>query len=174
MGQYGTMIADSATVGLAMANRLVVGIADDRFARWARPGGQTIVSNHPAFALGHLCLYPLKVHQLLGQAVNAVQPLANYEALFSKDARCEDDAAGTLYPPRTEIVDFFNRSYQAAIETLRQTDDARLIAENPLDTPMKKMCPSLGSLLNFYMTGHVTTHLGQISAWRRMEGMPAA
>lgn len=174
MGQLGTILADTATVGLRNANRLVAGIPTERFARLAAPAGEPIPSNHPAFALGHLCLYPLKVLQLLGRDASGVQPPEGFERLFSKDARCEDDASGSLYPPAQEIIEFFNRSYEAAQAALREASDEQLLAENPVDTPMKQLCPNLGSLLNFYMSGHVTLHLGQISAWRRMEGLPPA
>ncbi len=174
MGLIGGIIADAASVGIRNANKLAAGIPAARFARFAAPGGREVNSNHPAFAFGHLCLYPVKVKQLLGQGTADVAPAATYEALFSKEAACLDDVAGTIYPASDEIMAFFNSSYQAAMQTLRDAEDAQLTAANPLDTPMKQLCPTLGALLNFYMTGHVTTHLGQISAWRRMEGMPPA
>ncbi len=174
MGQIGAMIADTASVGIRNANKLAAGIPAERFGRLASPGGKSIQSNHPAFAIGHLCLYPVKVQQLLGQETAAAEPPAGYEALFSKDASCQDDASGSLYPPANEIMSFFNSSYATALETLRAASDAQLTAANPLNTPMKQLCPTLGALLNFYMGGHVTTHLGQISAWRRMEGLPPA
>ena len=36
------------------------------------------------------------------------------------------------------------------------------------------MFPTVGAAINFYLTGHVMMHAGQISAWRRCMGMPAA
>ncbi len=172
MGQYGSMVADAATVGLRYANRLITGVPADRFARMSAPAGQTIVSNHPAFALGHLSLYPIKVLQLLGQDTASVQPPSNFEQLFSKDAKCQDDTAGTIYPSSDEIVAFFNSSYQAAIDALRKASDEQFTVDNPVDTPIKQVCPTLGAMLTFYVTGHVTMHLGQLSTWRRMEGLP--
>lgn len=50
------------------------------------------------------------------------------------------------------------------------TVGVQLSADNPRESALQQMCPTLGSLLNFYMTSHVTLHLGQLSAWRRMEG----
>lgn len=174
MGNLGAILADSASVGIRNANKLLAGIPAERFGRMAAPAGKPIVSNHPAFAIGHLCLYPVKVHELLGQGTAGVQPPEGYVQLFSKDASCQDDVDGTLYPASSEIIAFFNSSYQTALNTLRSASDEQLLAENPVDTPMKQICPSLGSLLNFYVGGHVTLHLGQISAWRRMEGMAPA
>ncbi len=174
MGQVGATIADAATMGPRYAERLLGGIAAERFARFAAPGGETIVANHPAFIIGHLCLYPVKVVSLLGGDVASATPPEIYEKLFSKDAKCQDDVDGTLYPTREHLVQFFDRSYRAAIEALRQATDEQLSAPNPVESPMKHVLPTLGSLLAFYMTGHLMTHLGQLSTWRRMEHLPPA
>jgi hypothetical protein len=39
---------------------------------------------------------------------------------------------------------------------------------------MTELFPTLGSLYNFYVGGHMMMHLGQISTWRRMMGLGAA
>lgn len=174
MGQIGSTIADAALMGPRYAARLVNSIPNERFARLSNPGQQTVDANHPAFALGHLCLYPIKVMQLLGLETSEVEPPEGFEKLFSKEAKCVDDPDGGLYPPKDEIIRFFENSYAIAIEALRNAEDEQLTAENPVDSPMKQVCPSLGSMLAFYLTGHVMVHLGQVSTWRRMEGLPAA
>lgn len=174
MGQIGALIADTGSVGLRYAKRVLESVPEDRFSRLAAPGGQPIQSNHPAFVVGHLSLYPVKVLELLGQNDAAARPPADYLSLFSKDAQCLDDADGSKYPRKEELLAVFQRTYDAAQAALRACDDAVLLGPNPVDTPMKTLCPTLGSMLAFYMTGHVTMHLGQISAWRRMEGLPPA
>ncbi len=174
MGQLGSMIADASSVGLRYAKRLIDNIPDDLFSKMARPGNQLIVSNHPAFGIGHLCLYPSRVTELLGKPTAESQAPANYSALFSKDAQCQDDPAGSVYPPKGELVSVFERTYEAAINSLRECDDQLLMVPNPVDSPIRAVCPTLGSMLMFYMTGHVMSHLGQISTWRRMQGLPPA
>ena len=174
MGQIGALIADASSVGLRYAKRLVDATPPERFGRLATPGKEPIQSNHPAFAIGHLALYPVKVVELLGGDKAAAAPPGNYNALFSKDAKCLDDADGKLYPPKDQLWQEFQRTYDAALVALRACDDEVLLAPNPVDSPMKVVCPTLGSMLAFYMTGHVMSHLGQVSAWRRMEGLPAA
>ena len=174
MGQFGTMIADAANVSQRYAKRLLVGIPADRFARFAAPAKQTIESNHPAFILGHLSLYPVNVVRLLELDTAAVQPSDRFVALFSKEAKCQDDAHGIMYPSMQELSDVFFKGYEVAIAAMRDASDAQLAADNPVDTPLKQVCPSLGSMLGFYLTGHVAMHLGQLSTWRRMEGLPPA
>ncbi|MEZ6138252.1 MAG: DinB family protein [Pirellulaceae bacterium] len=174
MGQLGSMIADAASMGPRYAQRLVDGISADRFARFATPGGEVVAANHPAFIFGHLCLYPLKVVELLGGNVDLVTPPAGFAELFSKDAKCQDDPGANIYPPADQIMAFFESSHQAALEALRAASDEQLAQPNPVDSPMKTILPTLGSMLAFYMTGHLMTHLGQLSTWRRMEKLPPA
>lgn len=172
MGQIGSLIADAGSVGLRYGKRLLESVPEERFGRLAAPAGQLVQSNHPAFVVGHLTLYPMRVLELLGQNDPAARPPADYQRLFSKDAKCVDDADGSTYPRKEELLAVFQRTYDAALAGLRACDDAVLLGPNPVDTPLKSLCPTLGSMLAFYVTGHVTTHLGQISAWRRMEGLP--
>lgn len=174
MHTIGPTIADSAEMGPKYAARLLKDIPAERFARMAAPGGTTVDANHPAFILGHLCLYPVKVLELLGLDTTPAVPPPGFDDVFSKNAKCTDDETGTLYPAHEAIVAFFETSYAAALAALRSASDEQLLAENPVDTPMKQVCPTLGSLLAFYMNGHVMTHLGQLSTWRRMEAMPPA
>lgn len=174
MGQIGSLIADASAVGLRYAKRLIDATPAERFGRISTPGGQSVQSNHAAFAIGHLTLYPVKVLDLLGCDKKGAVPPENYTALFSKDAKCVDDADGKVYPPKDELSRVFQQTYDVALAALRSCDDQLLLAPNPVDSPMKTVCPTLGSMLAFYMTGHVMSHLGQVSAWRRMEGLPAA
>jgi hypothetical protein len=170
----GTTIANAASMGPRYAQRLLGGVSSERFARFAAPGGETVQANHPAFVLGHLCLYPVKVVSLLGGDTSRVAPPASFEAAFSKEATCQDDASGEHYPSQAEVVDFFMASYAAAIEAVRNATDETLQAPNPVDTPLKDVLPTLGSMLAFYLTSHVMMHLGQLSTWRRMEKLPPA
>ena len=174
MGTLGPTIANAASMGPRYAQRLLAGISSERFARCAAPGGEMIQANHPAFVIGHLCLYPAKVVSLLGGDTSLVTPPATFDKAFSKEASCQDDAEGTLYPSQAEVVDFFMSSYAAAIDAVRQASDETLSAPNPVDTPLKEVLPTLGSMLAFYLTSHVMMHLGQLSTWRRMEKLPPA
>lgn len=170
----GALIADAALMGPRYAKRLLAGIPENRFARLSAFGGTSIQSNHPAFIVGHLGLYPVKVLELLGSDGASAKPPAGFSELFSDKATCVDDPDSTIYPSADALVPFFEDSHAQAIEALRNATDEQLSADNPVDTPMRTVCPKLGSLLAFYMTGHVMIHLGQLSAWRRMEGLSPA
>ncbi len=170
----GNIIADSLQVGLAHAEKLLQGVTPEMFARFGRPGGCVVESNHAAFVLGHLSLYGPRIVDHLGGDAKSVAPPAHFAALFSKDARCQDDPEGTIYPPMAEVTEAFFRGYRAALTALRQAPDELFQQSNPLGGRLAELFPTLGSLHAFYVGGHLMGHLGQMSAWRRMHGLGPA
>lgn len=169
----GQMIADSARLCVAYADRMMEGVTPEQFARFATVGGQTIESNHPAFILGHLSLYPSRVVSDLGGDVTAIAPTEKYEALFSPQATCLDDPDGKLYPAMEEIVSKFSNAHAAAIEAVLAADDSAFAPENPNER-MRSKFGSIGAMHGFYLGGHMMIHMGQFSAWRRAMGLGPA
>ena len=168
----GNVIADSLQLSLGYADRLLKDVPAERFARLAVVGDRTVDSNHPAFIYGHLSLYAPRVLRQVGHPAPAVPD--QFEIRFSKDARCVDDVDGDLYPPLAEIVAFFHEAYRMVTGALRSTPDAVFDQPNPAEGRMKELFPTIGSVQAFYCGGHMMMHLGQMSAWRRMEGLGSA
>jgi len=174
MSTIGPMLAASGHLGIMLAERLLVGVTAERFARFAQPGGIVIQSNHPAFVFGHLSLYPARVLAALGLPEGPTAFPEAYPAIFGSSARCQDDPDGTIYPPMTELVGRFMDGQRAALSALERAPDDLLTRPNPAEGRMKVLFPTVGSALSFYISGHVQNHLGQFSVWRRAEGMPPA
>lgn len=170
----GNTIADSLQLSLGYADRLMAGVEPDSFARLAAPGGQIVHSNHPAFILGHLSLYAGKIVEQLGRDDLATSVPAGFEEVFSKDAKCVDDPNSSIYPTMSEVTEVFNAGYAKTLKALREADDAVLQRANPAEGRMAELFPTLGSMHAFYVGGHMMLHLGQLSAWRRMQGLGAA
>lgn len=168
----GNVIADSLQLSLGYAERLVRGVPADRFPRFARPGGVVVESNHPAFIYGHLSLYAPKILRLIGHPAPSVPD--QFEVRFSKDAQCVDDPDLDLYPSMAEVVEFFMEGHRMVSAALRSTADDVFQQPNPAEGRMQELFPTIGSAQAFYCGGHMMMHLGQMSAWRRMEGMGAA
>jgi len=168
----GNVIADSLGVSLGYADRLLKGVTPERFARLATPGGIVVESNHPAFIYGHLSLYAPKVLLQVGHPAPSVPE--QFEVAFSKDAACRDDADGDLYPAMDEVLDFFREGYRMVTAALRSTPNEIFDKPNPAEGRMRELFPTIGSVQAFYCGGHMMMHLGQMSSWRRMEGLPAA
>jgi len=140
-------------------------IPADRFAR--RPDGVTCSS--PAFALGHLAIYPDK---LLADFGLPHQDQSRYAAMFEAGNECKDDPDGSIYPSKDEILKLFFDRHNALIEALPSVDEATLAKPNPNER-MRDMFPTLGSMAVFMLTSHTFMHLGQISTWRRVMGLGA-
>jgi len=137
-------------------------------------GGVEVKSNHPAFVLGHLALYPQRIMQHLHLPAGSAEYPAGYEALFRNGVECQDDPNGTIYPPMKELSERFFASYRAAIEAVKAAPDGVFDEPNPVEGRLRDLFPTVGMAINFYLVGHVQVHLGQVSAWRRAMGLPAA
>ncbi|MEZ6056424.1 MAG: hypothetical protein R3C01_06940 [Planctomycetaceae bacterium] len=173
-GVIGPIIADSLSLGLGYAERMLKGVTAETFGRFASPGGVVVTSNHAAFCYGHLSLYAPRILEQLGRPDASLALPAGFEQAFSKDATCVDDPEGTIYPAMEEVTEFFFRGYRAALEGLRSAPDEVFLQQNPMEGRMRELFPTLGSMQGFYVGGHLMMHLGQVSAWRRMFGLPAA
>ena len=168
----GNIIADSLESAVSYADRLRQDIPHIEAARFARPGGHMVSSNHPCFIFGHLSLYPPKV---LGQLNQKSLPIpAGFEKTFDKTATCQDDPNHTVYPSFDEVLAFFSTGHKKLIETLRGTPNEAFDHPNPAEGPLAERFPTLSSVHAFYCGGHIMSHLGQLSAWRRMQGLPPA
>ena len=168
----GNIIADTLQLSVGYAERLLKNVPAERFARFARCGDKVVESNHPAFIYGHLSLYAPKVLQQLGHPCPAVP--AHFDDLFSKDATCRDDEDGDLYPAQEAITAFFFEGHRMLAGALRGTPDDTFQKPNPAEGRMRELFPTLGSVHTFYCGGHMMMHLGQLSAWRRIEGLGSA
>ena len=174
MARIGSIIAPGAKLGLMYAERLLAGVTPETYARFARPGGVAVKSNHAAFVLGHLSLYPVRIMQYLNVPAGATVFPPHYEALFKGGAECQDDPDGKTYPPLAELKALFFASYKAAIDAVEAAPDEPFDVPNPAEGRPRQMFPTIGAATIFYLIGHVQVHLGQFSAWRRGMGMPPA
>lgn len=166
----GNTIADSLQLCLKYGEVLLKDVTPEMFGRFAAADGKQIESNHPAFIYGHLSLYAHKIMQDLGKPMDDVP--AGFEENFSKDSVCKDDPDNAL-PDMETVTGHFFSAWNTAMETLRETDDEVLQQPNPSES-MASRFPTLGSVQNFYASGHNMMHLGQMSAWRRMIGLGSA
>ncbi len=169
----GPLIADSAKLSMAYAQRMIVGVSPDKFARLASFGDRVIASNHPAFVYGHLSLYACRIVEQLGGDASAINPTPAYLEKFGHTAPCVDDVDGTIYPSMEEITGKFFNAYQAAFDAVVSADDEKFLVPNANEA-MKSRFATNGSMHAFYLGGHMMIHMGQISAWRRMMGFGPA
>lgn len=173
MNSFATAIGESANVSMSYARRLLTDISADQFARLAPGSTGQVVSNHPAFVYGHLSIYASRILKDVGADAEPFVPSEKFVCLFSKDATCVDDPNGTIYPAMDVITERMLSGYEAVLEAIANVDDATYTAPNP-DPKMRERFSSMASMHAFYLSGHIMIHMGQVSAWRRMIGLPPA
>ncbi|MEM7228961.1 MAG: DinB family protein [Planctomycetota bacterium] len=159
-------IVPAARLMQGYAKMLVDDIPADRFHEMPHP-----TMNHPAFCLGHLAIYPNRVLEMIGKP-ELVDDKDGFDELFAAGVECAPNTG--QYPDKDTVVDFFMDRHEVLINALSDLDESVFQQENPREGRFREMCPTVGAAINFLLTAHVGTHLGQISAWRRAVGMPSA
>ena len=174
MGFTADTINGTAARGIGLAGMLLQGVTPDIFARLPVKDGSVVMTNHPAFAIGHLSVYPSRVFILGGEDPSAVALPDEQEELFKIGAECVDDPDGTIYPAMEEVVRNFQTGYAAALQLVASWDEQKLAGPHQGGEAYQKMFPNLGVAVNFLLNSHMMMHLGQISAWRRFMGLGSA
>ena len=161
--QTTTYFGDALRRSIGYGEMLVKDIPADKFAHMPIPN-----LNHPAFCIGHLSLYPNRVLNMVGKSALIVDK-PNYTALFVAGTPCvEQDGR---YPAKDEIVAYYLDRYRAIEKVLPEISDEMLRRENPIEGRLRELFPTIGSAMCFLLNNHHMTHLGQVSAWRRVMGL---
>ncbi len=171
-----SVIVPSGNVSMTYGNAMLKGITASQFARHAPgPNGQRVVSNHPAWVYGHLACYASRIMDLVGrpeEGARIAQP--KFMDLFKNGTECKDDANATIYPGMDEIVTAWRTGYEHVLKALPEIHDEVLLRPNPAEGTFKQNFPTVGAAVAFLIAGHPMSHIGQVSAWRRVLGLPAA
>lgn len=146
---------------LDYAKRLLADVPEDRMAY--QPAVNT---NHPAWIFSHLNLYhPVMKAMLTNGAFD--DPKSHK---FGMQSRPLPDAS--LYASKRDLLEEFALGHQDVAEALRTVGQPALEAQTPLERWRGQM-PKVGIVLGYLMLVHESTHLGQLSVWRRVQGMPS-
>jgi hypothetical protein len=162
---------------LGYAELMLKDVQPKTFARLARVGNgadaKVVQSNHPAWVLGHLSIYQQRVMQLINKPAGATALPPRFEELFKNGSPCLDDPDGKIYPSMDEITGFYFKACKEAHLALSHTTDEVLMLPNPNEQSRARFA-TVGIACSFLTCGHHMVHLGQVSAWRRMMGLPSA
>ena len=122
--------------------------------------------NHPAWVLSHLCLYhPIIIKMCKGEKFDDPKDLP-----FGMMTKPIADAS--KYESKEALIERYVSGHQAVKATLNTLGDAVFETEQTLDR-WKKPMPTAGLALGYLLQAHESTHLGQLSAWRRFQGLPS-
>lgn len=146
---------------LQYCKMLVADIGDERMTEQPLPG-----VNHPAWILGHLAFSAHRAKTLLGAEME-LRPA--WVPLFSPGSKITASRAD--YPPKDELL----QAVEKGFEGLRQmiaTATPEQLARPSTNPYTKDALPTIKEGVAFLLTGHLGVHLGQLSSWRRMIGLP--
>lgn len=170
----GPALAIPTVVTRAFGEAMLKGVDHAKAARFATPGGVQVVSNHPVWVFGHLALYNKRVMAMCNQPEGAAAVPAEWEPLFKAGTECKDDADGKLYPSLAVLSKKFFEGFDAAEAAVKAVDDSVLQEPNPTEGRSRELFPLRAHVVNFCLGPHPMSHLGQVSAWRRMMGLGSA
>ena len=123
-------------------------------------------ANHPAWVLAHLNTY-VPIVQALVQGQEFADPK---DAPFGMQSKPEADA--NIYPGKTELLNEFVTGHEQVSKLLETADPAVLEQAVTLERWKARM-PSVAAALVYLGMCHENLHLGQLSAWRRIQGLPS-
>jgi hypothetical protein len=142
--------------------RMLIGdIADERLTEQPLPG-----VNHPAWILGHLAFSADRAGELLG---SQKQMPATWTKLFGPGSQLS--ATRSDYPPKDELLRAVEQGFERVRALTAEATPERL-AQPTTNRYMKDALPTVKDGVAFLLTGHLGVHLGQLSSWRRMIGLP--
>lgn len=146
---------------LDYGQRLVADLSDDQMAIQPHPG-----MNHPAWVFSHLNAYnPIIEHVIKGKLFD--DPKDHPFGMKSKPL-----ADRSIYASKDALVKAFVAGHEKVAAVLKASTDA--VFDQPVALPRwVPFMPTAGIALPYLMLVHENTHFGQLSAWRRVQGLPS-
>lgn len=141
--------------------RLVADLEGDQWVHQPGPG-----MNHPAWVMAHLAAY----HPVLVGLLKGETPEDPIDHPFGMKSKPEADLS--VYGEPKALVEAFISGHEAVAEALEAADEAMLTRAMPIERWSARF-EKVVDVLGYVMLTHEATHLGQLSAWRRVQGLPS-
>ncbi|MEM6855359.1 MAG: DinB family protein [Planctomycetota bacterium] len=123
--------------------------------------------HHPAWIIGHLATIGSRGIAMLGG-----QPpidLEEWSPRFGIGSEPTNDPGDG--PSWDELIAAWRATHDVADEVGREASVALLNKPNPIER-RRDTLPTTGDMAGFIFSSHEAVHLGQLSAWRRVQGRP--
>jgi hypothetical protein len=146
---------------ISFAHQLANGIEDSQLDDIAAPG-----MNSPRWIYGHLVVAANMGLQVLGKPLECPESWMKAFGPGSDPATPPNPA-----PDRAELLRRFDASHAALREAVKALTPEQRASPSSF-AKAAKLIPTLGDLLGHLLTTHAMLHLGQLSAWRRLRGLP--
>ena len=154
-------VLEISNANAMLFRRMVADVAPEQMC--LQPNGMV---NHAAWQIGHVSFVRASMVQLLGG--DAGLP-PGWAGLFAPGTTPTAEA-GT-YPSKQELLAGFEQAHRRVLEAAKGATPETL--EQPTPIPqIRSMFPKLQHLVAGMLTTHDGMHLGQLSVWRRVQGLP--
>lgn len=145
--------------------KLIADLSDDQICFQPAPK-----MNHPAWVMGHLIATDYSFLNLIsGKPVPAWIDDA-YKAIYGNKSEPVGDKS--KYKPKSWYIEEAAKVRDQIVARLKEMKPEDFMKEHP-DPARRERFPTVGHMVMFYGTWHETYHSGQLSAWRRVQGLPA-
>jgi uncharacterized damage-inducible protein DinB len=145
--------------------KLVADLSEEQMC--AQPAPKT---NHPAWVLGHLLLVDHSFLKTIGGPELPAWLDESFRATYG--GKSEPLADRAKYQPKEFYIERLAAVRAHIHARLKTLTDADLAQPHP-DPARRERMPTIGHAITFYGTWHEAYHSGQLSAWRRVQGLPA-
>ncbi|MEM8737881.1 MAG: DinB family protein [Planctomycetota bacterium] len=144
------------------AGRLVADLDPAQMTHQPTPG-----ANHPAWVLSHLHAYLGPLAELL-DGRTPEDPIGHRFGMKSVPL-----ADASAYLPKDQLVETYLAEHQRVADLLAAAPADTLTRPTPVERWQPRF-PAVAELLGYVMLHHESYHLGQLSAWRRLQNLPPA
>jgi uncharacterized damage-inducible protein DinB len=144
--------------------KLVADLSDEQLT--VQPAPKT---NHPAWVLGHLLIVD---HAFLNTIAGVPIPAwidDNFRAVYG--GKSTPVADKSKYQPKAYYIEKLAAVREQIYAKLKTLTPEQLDAPHP-DPARRERMPTVGTAITFYGTWHEAYHAGQLSTWRRVQGLP--
>jgi len=145
-----------------LGQKLLEGISPETVATSTCEGGQ-----HPAWVIGHLGYVANQVASMFGGTPEI--DMAAWKTQFDMGTDLSQSLAD--YPAWDVLVSTWEKGHENVAKLAPGASDDFLSQPTPYES-MRPALPTMREFLGFVLTGHEALHLGQLSAWRRANGLP--
>ena len=153
-------VVRAADVNVDYAKKLVADIPEEKMCVQPVAG-----MNHAAWVLGHIT-YVLDSMVSVFDEKPAMS--AEWKALFNLASKPEADRA--KYPSKAALLEAYQAALERIVGLIKAASPEQLAAEFP-NPRLRPTLPTVGIAMVHILTSHQGVHLGQLSAWRRAQGL---
>ena len=142
---------------------LISDLDESQMALQIAPDGKA-AANHPAWVFSHLGLY-IPVIEAIIKNESFEDPKGHQ---FGMESKPTSDAS--VYASKEQLAADFDAGHERVAQLLQEVGDVVLDYKIKL-ARWEPVMPTASLALPYLMLNHENIHLGQLSAWRRIQGL---